>query len=243
MNSSSSGKSPERFLTGKGFYIVLFLCAAVIGVSAWVMATGNEAMKKSENSEIIGGSHRVETVIAPTHESGDWIDESEIAPPETRADALAEPAAEQPEETAPVSAPVARAVYVWPVLGEIARPYTVSALAYDVTMRDWRTHSGIDIVCDEGARVLAARGGQVVSIEHDGLYGVVLTIDHGDGMRSVYANLDEQTAVTVGEWVDPGVMIGTVGRSALCEISQEPHLHFELRQSGACVDPAAFLPA
>ena len=45
MNSSSSGKSPEKFLTGKGFYIVLFLCAAVIGVSAWVMATGNEAMK------------------------------------------------------------------------------------------------------------------------------------------------------------------------------------------------------
>ena len=48
MNSSSSGKSPEKFLTGKGFYIVLFLCAAVIGVSAWVMATGNEAMKKAE---------------------------------------------------------------------------------------------------------------------------------------------------------------------------------------------------
>ena len=79
MNSSSSGKSPERFLTGKGFYIVLFLCAAVIGVSAWVMATGNEAMKKSENSDDIVGSHRVETVIAPAAEGSDWIDESEIA--------------------------------------------------------------------------------------------------------------------------------------------------------------------
>jgi len=61
-------------------------------------------------------------------------------------------------------------------------------------------------------------------------------------MRSVYANLSEETAVAVGAWVDPGVVIGTVGRSALCEISQEPHLHFELRRNGAPVDPAVFLP-
>ena len=86
MNSSSSGKSPEKFLTGKGFYIVLFLCAAVIGVSAWVMATGNEAMKKTESTDSVIGSHRVETVIAPAAEGSDWIDESEIAPPELRAD-------------------------------------------------------------------------------------------------------------------------------------------------------------
>ena len=243
MNSSSSGKSPEKFLTGKGFYIVLFLCAAVIGVSAWVMATGNEAMKKAESTDSVIGSHRVETVIAPAAEGSDWIDESEIAPPELRADALAEPAPAEPEEAAEVPAPAAPAVYVWPVLGEIERPYTVSALAYDVTMRDWRTHRGVDIACAEGASVLASRGGQVVSIVHDGLYGTVLTIDHGDGMRSVYANLAEDTAVGAGEWVDPGVTIGTVGRSALCEIGQEPHLHFELRQSGACVDPCAFLPA
>ena len=243
MNSSSSGKSPERFLTGKGFYIVLFLCAAVIGVSAWVMAAGNEAMKKSETSELIGGSHRVETVIAPAAEGSDWIDESEIAPPETRADALAEPAAEAQEELAEASASAAAAVYIWPVLGEIERPYTVGALAYDATMRDWRTHRGIDIACGEGTSVLAVRGGQVVSIEKDGLFGTVLTVDHCDGMRSVYANLAEKTEVEEGEWVDPGTVLGVVGRSALCEVAQEPHLHFEMRRSGALVDPTAFLPA
>ena len=32
MSSNSSGKRLEGFFTGKGFYIVLFLCAAVIGV-------------------------------------------------------------------------------------------------------------------------------------------------------------------------------------------------------------------
>ena len=200
-------------------------------------------MKKSDESELIGGKHRVETVIAPAAEGSDWIDESEIAPPETRAEAPAEPAAEECEKSTETSAPAAGAVYTWPVLGEIERPYTVGALAYDVTMRDWRTHGGVDIACDEGARVVAARGGQVVSIVQDGLYGTVLTIDHGDGMSSVYANLAPETAVREGEWVDPGVAIGSVGSSALCEVAQRPHLHFELRQSGACVDPAVFLPA
>ena len=243
MNSSSSGRSPERFLTGKGFYIVLFLCAAVIGVSAWVMATGNEAMKKSEIGGTVGG-HRVETVIAPAAEGSDWIDETEIAPPETRAETMAEPEAQaQEESTAEAVSRAAPVVYVWPVLGQIEREYSVSALKYDVTLQDWRTHSGIDIACDEGASVAAARGGQVVSIVSDGLYGTVLTIDHGDGMRSVYANLAPETAVPEGAWVDAGVPLGTVGSSALCEIGQDAHLHFELRRSGASVDPAAYLPA
>lgn len=240
MNSSGSGKSPEKFLTGKGFYIVLFLCAAVIGVSAWVMATGNEAMKKSDVTEIIGG-HRVETVIAPAAEGSDWIDESELAPPVVRAEAPAEP--DTAEESAAASAQSAPVVYVWPALGEIERAYSVSALGYDVTMRDWRTHGGIDISCAEGTRVLAARGGQVVSVVNDALLGTVLTIDHGDGMRSVYANLAPETAVKAGEWVDAGVVIGEVGHTALCEVAQGAHLHFEMRRSGTNVDPTVFLPA
>ena len=44
MSSNSSGKRLEGFFTGKGFYIVLFLCVAVIGVSAWMMAAGNGTM-------------------------------------------------------------------------------------------------------------------------------------------------------------------------------------------------------
>jgi hypothetical protein len=114
-------------------------------------------MKKSELSDLIDGSHRVETVIAPA--ADDWIDETELAPPEIRSETPAEPAVEEPGETAPAAAS-APAVYAWPVLGEIAREYTVSALRYDETMRDWRTHSGVDIACDSGAKVFASRGGK-----------------------------------------------------------------------------------
>ena len=44
MSIYSSGRKLEGFFTGKGFYIVLFLCAAVIGLSAWMMANGRETM-------------------------------------------------------------------------------------------------------------------------------------------------------------------------------------------------------
>ena len=240
MNSSSSDRRSETFFTGKGFYIVLFLCAAVIGVSAWVMATGNEAMKQSDVTEVMGDRHKVETVIAPSGEKNGWIDETELAPPEIREQTPAEPAAALNGQKSTEAAP---AVYVWPLAGEIERDYSVSALHYDVTMHDWRTHSGIDIAGAEGASVVAARGGQVASVESDSLYGTVVTIDHGDGMHSVYANLSEQTAVNAGEWVDAGVVIGTIGHSALGEVSQAPHLHFELKRSGASVDPTVYLPA
>ena len=71
MSSSSSGKKLERFFTGKGFYIVLFLCAAVIGVSAWMMAAGNETMAKDvvNSNDTSYSSKRVETVIIPPADS------------------------------------------------------------------------------------------------------------------------------------------------------------------------------
>ncbi len=241
MNSSSSGKRPEASLTGKGFYIVLFLCAAVIGVSAWVMAAGNETMQ-NDSINSLGGEHRVEMVIAPAPEKSDWIDETEIAPPQIGAETMATPEIAAEEASAPGEPEAAPVSYVWPAAGVIERDHSLGVLKYDRTMQDWRTHSGIDIACEEGQLVVAARGGKVESIVSDGLYGTVLTIDHGDGMQSVYANLAPETSVKSGEWVDPGVVLGTVGRSALCEIGQSGHLHFEMRSNGEAVDPMAYLP-
>ena len=66
MSSNSSGKKLEGFFTGKGFYIVLFLCAAVIGVSAWMMAAGNETMDDlSKANDVSLENRRVETIILP----------------------------------------------------------------------------------------------------------------------------------------------------------------------------------
>ena len=243
MNSNSSGRGLEGFLSGKGFYIVLFLCAAVIGVSAWMMAAGNETMSKDALQTSVNTSEerRVETVIIPARP------QKEAPQPELEADAPAV-SDEGPAEAAPVdhidSEPVEAAapVFGWPVSGELERSHSGDRLVYDVTMQDWRSHAGIDILSEPGAIVQASCAGTVESVRQDDMLGTVVTIVHADGSRTVYANLEDSPAVSQGQWVEAGQAVGAVGRSALCEIGQPSHLHFAIQVNGKDVDPCDYLP-
>lgn len=240
MNSRGSGARLERFFNGKGFYIVLFLCAAVIGASAWMMAAGERAMVEEISVMEQEETERVETVILPPQEQ-ESIPVQVTAPEETPLPVMVEePAAAEPvwNETAPLPQ-----VYAWPVEGAVERGHNTQALGYDVTMRDWRTHAGVDIAAAVGTPVTAAHAGMVESVRRDDLFGTVVTVDHGDGTASVYANLAEEPAVGVGTWVEPGMVIGAVGDTALCEIGQEGHLHFAVTVDGIAADPLDYLPA
>lgn len=250
MSSNSSGKKLEGFFTGKGFYIVLFLCAAVIGVSAWMMAAGNETMNDTSNTNTVGMENkRVETIILAPETDTDRQSVMADSQPEAAAVDEETPVLDSGseeltqvwhegdvmEEAAPM--------YIWPVQGALERPHSMDALAYDVTMRDWRTHEGVDIAAALGSTVTASHSGRVESIENDDLYGTVVTLNHGDGTSSRYANLADDVMVNVGDWLECGAAIGSVGTSALCEIGQGTHLHFALYVDGQSVDPLEYLPA
>ena len=255
MSSKSSGKKLEGFFTGKGFYIVLFLCAAVIGVSAWMMAAGNETMASDvtvNDNRLDSG--RVETVVIPPVQEDDTQTVSEITDeaievqaPEVNTEGLAE-AVESLPEVGEVDvwneggAEAAAATYSWPVNGELERGHSMESLAYDVTMRDWRTHDGIDITAELGTTVLAARSGTVVNVMDDDFYGTTVIIDHGDGVKTVYSNLADVPTVRVGDWVEGGTVIGSIGDTALCESGQGAHLHFEVEANGKAAEPLAYLP-
>ena len=249
MNSRGSGKKLEGFFTGKGFYIVLFLCAAVIGVSAWMMATGNETMENDpvRNNSVNLDDKRVETVIVPAQSGTAETGALETDAPEVNTEGLAENAEVQDSEAvaAVEEQPVVEAaapIYVWPVAGQVERAHSSDTLSYDQTLRDWRTHEGIDIIAELGAPVVAAHSGSVESIVQDSLYGTVVTVSHGDGTRTIYANLAENPPVNVGDWIDCGTTIGSVGSTALCEISQTSHLHFAITVNGTAADPMDSLP-
>lgn len=245
MSNKSSGGKLEGFFTGKGFYIVLFLCAAVIGVSAWMMAAGNETMAESaKNSSVVMDNRRVETVIVPALDNDiepAMADENPIKlePPQVNTDGIAVAETVPEEELESVSAQV----YVWPVVGDIERSCCLNTLSYDITMRDWRTHEGVDIAAPLGTEVNAAHSGVVESVFEDEFFGTVVCVSHGDGTCSYYANLAAAPAVAVGTWVEPGQTIGSVGTTALCEIGQGTHLHYAVTVDGNWVDPMNYLPA
>jgi murein DD-endopeptidase MepM/ murein hydrolase activator NlpD len=103
--------------------------------------------------------------------------------------------------------------------------------------RDNRFHTGIDFTASSGANVRAAASGRVVHAGWDsGGYGYLVTLWHGDGVRTMYAHL---SAVLVhrGQRIAAGVRLGRVGATGH---AFGPHLHFEVRVRGAAVDP---LPA
>ena len=115
-------------------------------------------------------------------------------------------------------------------------------LAYDETMGDWRTHSGVDIAASVGTNVLAISAGTVQGVYDDDLMGTCVVVDHGDGLTSTYCNLSAKPTVSEGDPVSTGTVLGVVGETAIAESSRPSHLHLEMAQDGKAVDPVSYLP-
>ena len=235
----------------KGFYIVLFLCAAVIGVSAWMLLTDAGTNVEDDEVKTVMSVPEAAPTMIPAMEPVTPPEQEQAAAPETEQSGQ-QTQQEQPEtleDTAAEEQPQTQEVfsdgtvsYVWPVQGQVQRPYSVDKLLYDSTMADWRTHDGIDIACDQGTPVLASAPGVVVDVRGDDLLGTTVEIDHRNGVHTVYANLAAEPPVAAGAEVTMGQVIGSVGSTALGEVNQVSHLHFAMLQDGVTADPNGYLP-
>ena len=126
-----------------------------------------------------------------------------------------------------------------PVSGEIDLDYSDSVPVFSQTMNDYRTHLGVDIKAELGTPVLAVADGTVSSVWSDPFMGTCVSIDHSGNSVSIYKNLATEVAegITVGAEVKSGDVICSIGETAMNEIAQEPHLHYELKVDGNHVDP------
>jgi murein DD-endopeptidase MepM/ murein hydrolase activator NlpD len=126
--------------------------------------------------------------------------------------------------------PVGGAAFVWPTPG-----HTISGYTFDPVV-----HPGIDIGGAEGNAIFASEAGVVVYAGwHNGGYGNVIVIDHGDGWQTLYAHLSVVN-VGCGFGVGRGDVIGAMGSTGN---STGSHLHFEmLSDQFGKVNPLNFLP-
>lgn len=123
----------------------------------------------------------------------------------------------------------------WPVTGQVTsyfgwRPNPDSG--------GMSLHQGIDIDAPKGTKVASALDGVVTSVRESPKYGLVIEIEHGGGVSTVYGHLDS-ALVKKDQKVSKGDHIGAVGESGN---ATGPHLHFELRKDGIEVDPMTLLP-
>lgn len=95
-------------------------------------------------------------------------------------------------------------------------------------------HYGIDITAGAGTPILAAASGTVITAEWHYSYGYYIVIDHGQGLRTLYAHCNELW-VGAGAYVETGAGIAAVGSTG---DSYGNHLHFEVHENGTRQNPA-----
>lgn len=106
-------------------------------------------------------------------------------------------------------------------------------------------HAGLDLAAPEGTPIRAPADGHVhfagsISARQDAptsLYGNFVILDHGNGIRTVYAHCD-RVAVQTGQEIRRGDQLAWVGSSGR---STGPHLHYEVVVNGRPMDPELFL--
>lgn len=131
--------------------------------------------------------------------------------------------------------------FIMPTIGNVAKTFSIDALVWSNTMEDYRTHNGIDICASVGEGVMAAADGIVAEVYVDPMMGNTVVIAHDGDAKTIYQNLGDNITVSTGDTVKSGEVIGSVGESALIEIAEEPHLHFEMLVSGTRVDPLSYI--
>lgn len=122
----------------------------------------------------------------------------------------------------------------------VIKDYSDTKLQFNETLNKWEAHFSVDLAGEDTA-VLSVLDGTVSSVDYKYMSGYVVTIDHADGFSSVYASLDENVDVKVGDKVAKGQKIGSMSTSAVGEATYGTHLDFTLKQNGVEVDPNNYI--
>jgi murein DD-endopeptidase MepM/ murein hydrolase activator NlpD len=153
---------------------------------------------------------------------------SEIDALQASSQAIAERIRSAQGGDSPAPSSVSASGMIWPVSGPITSPFG---------WRWGRMHEGIDIGVGYGTPIHAAAAGTVIYCGWEEGYGNFVVIDHGGNVATAYGH-QERIAVSCGEHVEQGQVIGYVGCTGHCF---GPHLHFEVRVGGNPVDPLGYL--
>ena len=131
--------------------------------------------------------------------------------------------------------------FISPVSGTVMKGHSTTVPVFSETLEEWRIHTGIDISTAEDAEVFAAAAGEVSKVYSHPLLGNTVEITHKNGTKTVYSNLAADSLVEVGKTVESGEKIGVIGDSAISEIADEAHLHFEVLVNDASVNPLDYI--
>lgn len=130
--------------------------------------------------------------------------------------------------------------YITTPVGPLLRNPTESAclssgFGWRGSLEYGRQHSGLDLANPDGGFIYAAGEGRIIGADYRGGYGNTIEIDHGRGVRTLYAHMSEfDQDLRPGAYVFAGQPIGRMGMTGN---ATGVHLHYEVWIDGLLVDP------
>jgi len=221
-NIFEKSRSPRKKVT---YYIVAAACIGAIAFAAYLSYQSLNVKPPEPEPEV---TDPVDTTKTDVVEQKDPEPEPEPEP------------APEPQPTPEVT--ISQKPYIMPVKdASITVAFSIDVPVYSQTLGDWRVHDGIDLSAPLGTEVVAVNDGIVESIECHDLYGITVVLKHTDGKKTTYSNLEDSIELEEGQVIEQGNVVGKIGSTAVFEIAEGPHLHFEMSQNGKKIDPAAVI--
>ena len=214
----------KRIRNTKGVLVALAFCAAALWITGYVYFRSEQQVQEASLQETY------EDVLVGTLGTED-VPVIATQPSTTAATA----------ETSPVPTEKKVLKTMSPVEGSAISGYSMEALSYNQTTRDWRVHNGIDLAAEDNAPVLAAADGEVYTVYEDDAMGHTVVIRHNDGYTSCYSSLSDDLPIKPGDRVTMGDTIGYAADSAIVESTLGSHVHFSVTHYDEPMDPAEFL--
>lgn len=124
---------------------------------------------------------------------------------------------------------------IWPTWGRYTSGFGMRVSPFSRNLMEF--HSGIDIAASYGSAIYATADGRITSAGYRGGWGNIITISHGYGFETYYAHLSGY-AVSTGQWVKRGQVIGYMGRTGNVTGT---HLHYEVHVNTVAVNPMNYI--
>ncbi len=212
---NSNGKV-ITFIKRNALYIILAACILAIGLSITFILINKQTKLDSGN---VDDKPVVETPIDPP------VDDTPV---------------DKPDDTPDL--PVTTVIeFIVPVANATSIGEYSEQMVFNSTLGRFSAHLAIDFFAPEDTDVLAVYDGTIESVDTTLLHGTTITIDHGNGLKTVYNSLADGETVSVGQAVTKGQVIGQVSVSNRQEYKDGAHLHFQVIEDGEIIDPAKYL--
>jgi murein DD-endopeptidase MepM/ murein hydrolase activator NlpD len=228
----------SNFFKKEGFYVILFVCLCIVATVAAVTTRNSKVVKKQPVAQEAQQNKPTDVAKLSDESSTEHPGALQVKTSGTAGITVQKDgknAAQQVSKTVDTS-------FAKPVEGTLARAYSDTPVWWDTTEK-WRPNFGMDIKAEAGKPVVAVMDGKVEEVNSSTQDGVQVIINHQNGLKSVYSNMDPKVAVAKGQQVKKGAQIGKVGKTTIRAAYEKygDHLHFAVMKSKDYVDPAKYI--